>query len=384
MPRTQVRSDDIGDSEVKRQDLNITTPSEAVIRKVVAGDYISLSETGADPGTGDVTINVTPVTGDVYYRLSYLFGENGTSGAYLHVGSSEKSGYTITKQGKIRTISYYQTSATSKTYDVRINGTTVASLNGSSQSEYDNSLDIDVYAGDILRVYCSQSAGQNDVVVVEIEYPFNIHALVGPKGDPGDDGYSGFDFLTGNGAPGSSIGQDGDVYLDNITGDFYKKVSGSWSKQTNLKGPMGSTPYILTTNNAMTNVNASTSGTQLSGFKTTPIFNSDSNLFSVSSDGITVSEDGVYEVYCSIYQTSSTARTNAGIQITVDGTNTGRYGAQAYIRSTSDHNESSASILDAVYVSANQKIGVKAYMLAASGTVTAPEDTAVFWIKKVG
>ncbi len=46
-------------------------------------------------------------------------------------------------------------------------------------------------------------------------------------------------WLTGLGEPISSEGNDGDMYLDNITGDVYQKSDGSWAVETNIVGPEG-------------------------------------------------------------------------------------------------------------------------------------------------
>lgn len=61
MPRTQISSNDIGDECVKRDDLNETTPGQAVTKRIIAGVGININETGVDTGTGDVTINADPV-----------------------------------------------------------------------------------------------------------------------------------------------------------------------------------------------------------------------------------------------------------------------------------------------------------------------------------
>ena len=58
MPKTQVRSHQILDEGIKRDDINISTEGQAIITKVIAGSGISLDSTGADTGTGDVTVNV--------------------------------------------------------------------------------------------------------------------------------------------------------------------------------------------------------------------------------------------------------------------------------------------------------------------------------------
>jgi hypothetical protein len=59
MARTTVRSDQILDSTVNRDDLNTVTTTKAVIAKVIAGTNITIGSTGVDPGTGDVTINAS-------------------------------------------------------------------------------------------------------------------------------------------------------------------------------------------------------------------------------------------------------------------------------------------------------------------------------------
>jgi hypothetical protein len=57
MARTEVRSKQIKDGGVKREDLNTDISGRAVITKIIAGDNITISSTGVDEGTGDVTIN---------------------------------------------------------------------------------------------------------------------------------------------------------------------------------------------------------------------------------------------------------------------------------------------------------------------------------------
>jgi hypothetical protein len=56
--KTEVKTRDIGDGEVKRQDLNVSEVGSAVTRKIIAGDGIVITQTGADSGTGDVTVRV--------------------------------------------------------------------------------------------------------------------------------------------------------------------------------------------------------------------------------------------------------------------------------------------------------------------------------------
>ncbi len=57
MAKTEINTKQIGDGEVTRADLNVNESSKAVIARIIAGDNITISSTGADTGTGDVTIN---------------------------------------------------------------------------------------------------------------------------------------------------------------------------------------------------------------------------------------------------------------------------------------------------------------------------------------
>jgi hypothetical protein len=59
MATTTVRGTQVLDGTIQRADLDIATVGQAVLRKLVQGTGITLNSTGADAGTGDVTINQT-------------------------------------------------------------------------------------------------------------------------------------------------------------------------------------------------------------------------------------------------------------------------------------------------------------------------------------
>ncbi len=58
MARTGVKSSQITDESIERQDLCSTIEGKSVIKKIIPGAGISIASTGADQGTGDVTISV--------------------------------------------------------------------------------------------------------------------------------------------------------------------------------------------------------------------------------------------------------------------------------------------------------------------------------------
>ena len=59
MAKTTIGGAQITDGSVQRADLDTTTAGKAVVAKIVQGTgNISISSTGADSGTGDVTINL--------------------------------------------------------------------------------------------------------------------------------------------------------------------------------------------------------------------------------------------------------------------------------------------------------------------------------------
>jgi hypothetical protein len=56
MPPTLIRGKQVLDGSIQRADLDTSTVGQAVVAKLVQGAGITLSATGADSGTGDVTV----------------------------------------------------------------------------------------------------------------------------------------------------------------------------------------------------------------------------------------------------------------------------------------------------------------------------------------
>jgi hypothetical protein len=63
----------------------------------------------------------------------------------------------------------------------------------------------------------------------------------GPAGSAGTNGADGATWLSGSGIPASSLGSDGDYYLNTANNDVYGKASGTWMAVSNIKGETGAT-----------------------------------------------------------------------------------------------------------------------------------------------
>ena len=61
----------------------------------------------------------------------------------------------------------------------------------------------------------------------------------GPQGPQGPAGEDGTSMLTGNGAPASTLGKEGDSYVDLDSWDYYVKTADGWVKKGNIKGEDG-------------------------------------------------------------------------------------------------------------------------------------------------
>ena len=104
MGNTNIRSRQIKDADILKADINTTTTGSALITKVVSGTGISLSSTGVDAGTGDVTVSLASgvatagtydaVTVDTYGRVTS--GTVGGSGSGYTVASVSTTPYTDT------------------------------------------------------------------------------------------------------------------------------------------------------------------------------------------------------------------------------------------------------------------------------------------------
>ena len=63
MAQTVISGKQVKDSSIQRVDLDVSTVGQAVVTKLIQGTGITLSSTGADAGTGDVTVTSSAAQG---------------------------------------------------------------------------------------------------------------------------------------------------------------------------------------------------------------------------------------------------------------------------------------------------------------------------------
>ncbi len=195
-----------------------------------------------------------------------------------------------------------------------------------------------------------------------------------------------FEKLYGGGIPSNTIGNDGDEYMNTSNGDLYSKENGAWVFKTNLRGITGASSlrsYVQITNTLSTNINSGTS--TFDWLDTVPLnaISNDLPNFILDTNGITINKTATYKVTVYQYQISVVQRSNASIRITKNGTIQDGFGANAYIRRFSGHDESTASFSKIISITAGDKIGLVNVQQALAGSVTCPSNTLVFMIEEM-
>jgi hypothetical protein len=97
---------------------------------------------------------------------------------------------------------------------------------------------INVQAGNQLRIVAEMYSGDSSIPL-DLDGCSLIIKESEARGPRGLQGNSAFQFLFGDGVPANGLGDDGDLYVDNLTGDLYRKSGGTWTLETNIKGPTG-------------------------------------------------------------------------------------------------------------------------------------------------
>ncbi len=88
----------------------------------------------------------------------------------------------------------------------------------------------------VYELYVKSCAAENTEPKTYEEW---LKSIQGAKGDQGDKGETGNGWLYGNGAPASTLGRNGDLYLDYSSWNVYTKDNGTWTYRGNIKGAKG-------------------------------------------------------------------------------------------------------------------------------------------------
>lgn len=136
------------------------------------------------------------------------------------------------------------------------------------------------------------------------------------------------------------------------------------------------------TNQAMANVNADPDGEAMI-FNALAKHNSNATLFTPGTTGVTVSEDGWYEVDANLYYEANVQRVMVALETTVNGVSQLVRGAQGYIRNSNNQKEASSNITQILNLSAGDTVGIKMFQLGNTGVVPAPVGRSNLIIKKL-
>lgn len=213
MPITQLNKNQI--NSVDRDDFDTTTPGKAVITKIIQGTGITISSTGADPGTGDVTINASGGSSGDDIILPDYTGTNAPSPAptsginlYAQYNTGERiptfqrpDGEVVGLQNAIafsnRSISWAQSNGTT---GVNVYGSATANIAGTGTAR---TMTASSWLGSIRRTGFVSASGVNQLASVRVSS--NEFGVIGDTNGVGGFSFS-VKFAIPNWVPGVSMG----------------------------------------------------------------------------------------------------------------------------------------------------------------------------------
>ena len=171
---------------------------------------LSIDKTSSDPATGVDTYTITYSNG-TSSTFTVKNGKDGEQGEQGEEGEDGNAPIINIDGDGYWTVNGESTGVLAKGN----NGVSIVSI------DYDSTVGLeDTYV-------ISFSSGTSSTFTI-------TNGAKGETGDDGEDGKDGLSTLTGHGTPESSLGVDGDSYVDLDTFYYYVKESGSWVKKGNL------------------------------------------------------------------------------------------------------------------------------------------------------
>ena len=224
---------------------NLTSGDAYVVTSVVEGETISELY---------ICINPTAETvADIYKNLGNIKGEKGDAGEDGKDGATWITGTVVTQSGSVsleagyKEGDFYLNTSTGILYKIiSANGTTytvtqVGSLKGPQGEKGLTGATGETGKG-ISKIEKTSTVGKTNTFT--ITYTDNSTSTFtlndGTDGTNGTDGEDGTKIYNGTGIPAGTTGSVGDYYLDEDSGNLYKKSNSStWDFQTKLKGADG-------------------------------------------------------------------------------------------------------------------------------------------------
>jgi len=228
MPVTGLRGRQVLDGDITRSDINTSTAGSALIARIIAGTNISITSTGADSGTGDVTISATGtgLNGTGFVRMngaevSYITGTaaqfvkaNGTldSSVYLTSYTETDTLATVTGRGA--------TTTTLSNFNGGINMTGATSSTGLNITSSINS-----GSGSVIRIAKAAAANQAYISFDTDQLFFGTPSNNTTDADVGTKGSVNLRLQT-NYTTRINIGPTGTIRLVPLTSNGFLKTSG--------------------------------------------------------------------------------------------------------------------------------------------------------------
>lgn len=353
----------------------------------VNGDFLRWDST-ANKWEPEASLISTTYT----YRKSFVAERGGTTTGKLALGNGSNAstmGVVITEGCKLVSVGISSSGTTSGQWQIFRNGASIHITNTNTQLTKvdDLSSPVSLNSGDYLNALCFNAGGAAHTVTFEVEITKTITGLKGEQGEQGTAGSDGIaQVRTGNGAPSNSLGNDGDLYLNNATGDYYTKVSGVWSLQGNLKGPQGpaspSVSILKLTNTFANNINSS-GGVNYGAFNTSRIIDDFGSDLTVATSSITFNITGRFRCDFNFFLNSSSQRTNVLFRWSINGVEQRGRSAHNYIRRNASHDEASSFLSEVLDLSDGDVLRISCVQIAGSGTVETPSGESIFTIESL-
>ena len=349
----------------------------------VNGDFLRWDGT-ANKWEPDTLVSTTYT-----YRKSFVAERNNNTTGKLALGNGATTttmGVVITEDCTLVCVGVSSSASASGEWQIFKNNSAIhTTVTTGAQITVDNiATPISLAAGDYVNAHCTNADGFAHTVTFEVEITKTIAGL---KGEQGEQGIAGSDGIaqvrTGNGVPSNSLGNDGDLYLNNNTGDYYTKVSGVWSLQGNLKGPAGSAPSILKLTNTFANNINSSGGVNYGAFNTSRIIDDFGSDLTVATSSITFNITGRFRCDFNFFLNSSSQRTNVLFRWSINGVEQRGRSAHNYIRTSSNHDEASSFLSEVLDLSDGDVLRISCVQIAGSGTVETPSGESIFTIESL-